>query len=385
MEASRLAQLRHPNLPVLYGLALTASKGVIVQELCEGESSPGGLLAEETTCMPADCTPCPPTFPPPLLQCSPHAPQTPPILLSSPAGRDLRSSLQLTVRGGDGPAARVFGWHRAGPRVAHDIVKALSYMHARGVCHADVKAANVLLTEHGQAKLADVAFSCRLGSSSGSAGQPRSGTAAAASSDAGVELSASFLGASRPVGTFAWIAPESLLGEPPSAAADVYRCGQRNACIVCRASQAAPRPHALSRSRPLLRPWLALAAWASSCTRSSQGSSPSAASCACRACPKSATSRCEAGRLAGEHTRHSGVPAWPGARCPPSQLPPSRALLVRHHSQARDLMLSCLRLDPAERPTARELLHTLGKLRARRGSTGAADPQVCTLAAAAET
>lgn len=77
---------------------------------------------------------------------------------------------------------------------------------AAGYAHADVKSGNVLLTEHGQAKLCDLAFARRL--SPGAAGD-----ASCAPGLDSLQLA----------GTFSWMAPESLLGAPPTAAADVYR------------------------------------------------------------------------------------------------------------------------------------------------------------------
>ncbi|KAL4431314.1 hypothetical protein ABPG75_006570 [Micractinium tetrahymenae] len=151
-EASKLAQLRHPHIVTLFGLALTPTKGVVLMELCEGH--------------------------------------------------DLYRALQLRSKT---TGARLFGWRQQGKRVALQVAQALAYLHRRGIMHCDIKSANVLLTECGTAKLTDLDLA-------------RCCAAAAAAAEAGNDSSSL-------VGTFAWMAPELLLGCAPSPAADVYSFG----------------------------------------------------------------------------------------------------------------------------------------------------------------
>ncbi|KAI7842912.1 hypothetical protein COHA_003423 [Chlorella ohadii] len=121
-------------------------------------------------------------------------------------GRDLFSALQRTGRGGT--STRVFGWWRAGARVAVEIVRGINYCHQKGYVHGDIKSSNVLLCGGGTAKLADIAFSRRF------APPPE------------LEQFDSFCFEPPPLaGTFAWMAPEVLLGSSASPASDVYSFG----------------------------------------------------------------------------------------------------------------------------------------------------------------
>ena len=45
---------------------------------------------------------------------------------------------------------------RRGQNVAIDILRGLHFLHAKRIVHMDLKSPNILLTRHGQAKLADV-------------------------------------------------------------------------------------------------------------------------------------------------------------------------------------------------------------------------------------
>ncbi|KAI7843034.1 hypothetical protein COHA_003366 [Chlorella ohadii] len=119
------------------------------------------------------------------------------LLMEYCAGRDLRSALGLTAADSN---ERIFGWYRRGRRVVSEIAKALNFLHARGVVHMDVKSNNVLLTSGGTAKLADVGLSLL-----------QTGT---------------FLSDVPVIGTFAWVAPEILVGSKQcSSAVDIYSLG----------------------------------------------------------------------------------------------------------------------------------------------------------------
>ncbi|KAL4428402.1 hypothetical protein ABPG75_002491 [Micractinium tetrahymenae] len=113
-------------------------------------------------------------------------------------GRDLFSSLQLHTD--DGSGQRLFGWRHRGRRVALHLARALAYLHSLGIVHMDVKSSNELLTGRGGAKLGDVGLSRSL---------------------EGTHLSAVTC-----VGTFAWAAPEVLLGgHDCGRPADIYSFG----------------------------------------------------------------------------------------------------------------------------------------------------------------
>lgn len=86
-------------------------------------------------------------------------------------------------------------------KVALDVARGLHFLHSRNIVHNDLKSANILLSKDGTAKIADVGLARVL----------RHGYVC--SSSGGV------------VGTFAWAAPEVLLGRPVSPKADVYSYG----------------------------------------------------------------------------------------------------------------------------------------------------------------
>jgi serine/threonine protein kinase len=84
--------------------------------------------------------------------------------------------------------------------VVLEVAKALNFLHARGVVHMDVKSNNVLLTSGGTAKLADVGLA-RL----------QTGT---------------YLSDVPLIGTFAWVAPEVLMGgQGCTSAVDIFSLG----------------------------------------------------------------------------------------------------------------------------------------------------------------
>ncbi|KAI7836687.1 hypothetical protein COHA_009463 [Chlorella ohadii] len=112
--------------------------------------------------------------------------------------RDLHSALQVTAAG---TSERLFAWQRRGRRVAHEVARALNYLHSKNVIHLDIKSPNVLLSSLGAAKLADVGFSKALSHTF--------------LSDVGSKC-----------GTLAWVAPEILLGHKQiGPAVDIYSFG----------------------------------------------------------------------------------------------------------------------------------------------------------------
>ncbi|KAL4425260.1 hypothetical protein ABPG75_009276 [Micractinium tetrahymenae] len=115
-------------------------------------------------------------------------------------GRDLYSALEITAATTGGTTERVFSWRRRGRRVALDVARALNYLHSRGIVHMDLKSPNVLLTATGTAKICDVGFSR---TKHNGLLQPDN----------------------MQIGTFAWAAPEVLMGKPCSQCVDIYSMG----------------------------------------------------------------------------------------------------------------------------------------------------------------
>ncbi|KAL4452702.1 hypothetical protein ABPG75_008364 [Micractinium tetrahymenae] len=119
------------------------------------------------------------------------------LLMEYCGGRDLMQALELKVAGS---GQRVFSWHNRGRRIAYDVAKALNFLHARGIVHLDVKSSNILLTASGAAKLGDVGLARMLHST--------------------------YLSELPLVGTFAWVAPEVLMGgQCCTSAVDLYSFG----------------------------------------------------------------------------------------------------------------------------------------------------------------
>jgi len=91
---------------------------------------------------------------------------------------------------------------RAAVRIAAEVAEALAHAHERGVVHRDVKAANVMLGAHGEARLADFGIARLLADE------------AQRLTDTGTIA-----------GTLRYLAPEQLRGEPAGTPADVYAVG----------------------------------------------------------------------------------------------------------------------------------------------------------------
>lgn len=85
--------------------------------------------------------------------------------------------------------------------IGQALAESISYAHGRGVVHRDVKPANVLLGSNGRVKLADFGIARIIGDT---VRHTRTGHA---------------------IGTAAYLAPEQVLGEEVTGAADVYALG----------------------------------------------------------------------------------------------------------------------------------------------------------------
>jgi len=98
-------------------------------------------------------------------------------------------------------------WRHA-VEVAADIATGLAAAHAKGIVHGDVKPENVFITADGRVTLVDFGLA-RL----------------AAANDAADGATEPLDGAGGIMGTLAYMAPETLGGEPPSAASDIFALG----------------------------------------------------------------------------------------------------------------------------------------------------------------
>lgn len=113
-------------------------------------------------------------------------------------------------------------WAKAHMR---DILSGLKYLHARGICHRDLKPGNVLLSESGRCRISD--FGCArafagVGSSKstssssavGSIGRSGSDSSDSTSSSSEAPGSQQVVLVSDTVGTYQFLAPECCSGEP---------------------------------------------------------------------------------------------------------------------------------------------------------------------------
>ena len=86
-----------------------------------------------------------------------------------------------------------------GKRIALDIARGLHFLHTHRIVHMDVKSPNVLLGRTFTAKLADVGLA--------------------------KFMQKDYLSAAKSVGTFAWSAPEVLMGGRCSEKVDIFSFG----------------------------------------------------------------------------------------------------------------------------------------------------------------
>ncbi|KAG5180617.1 kinase-like domain-containing protein, partial [Tribonema minus] len=121
------------------------------------------------------------------------------VLELAPLG-SLFGLLHLGPQLADGSCAGTVPWE-VKVAMVWDVAKAIEYLHMRGVVHRDLKSLNVLVFAGHCAKVCDFGL-------------------------ARIKQTASTFGtAARPVGTYAWMAPEIVDSDPYTPADDVYSLG----------------------------------------------------------------------------------------------------------------------------------------------------------------
>lgn len=109
-------------------------------------------------------------------------------------------------------------------RRLRELAQALAAAHAKGVVHRDLKPSNILITREGTAKILDFGLAKALGAETPE--EDTAGLGGDASTCSGTSFPEGPLTqAGLVVGTRGFIAPELLMGEPATAASDLYALG----------------------------------------------------------------------------------------------------------------------------------------------------------------
>lgn len=121
--------------------------------------------------------------------------------------------------------------------LVRQVVAAIGHAHAQGVIHRDLKPQNVMIDRDGQARVVDFGIARRLGLERDEPSPP---------------------GHEGALGTYGYIAPEQMLGQPPDERADIYALGAMLCAVVtgqpARLATRLPQVFELLRQRDVVRP-----------------------------------------------------------------------------------------------------------------------------------
>ncbi|TWT46038.1 Serine/threonine-protein kinase PrkC [Phycisphaerae bacterium RAS1] len=121
--------------------------------------------------------------------------------------------------------------------LVRQVVAAIGHAHAQGVIHRDLKPQNVMIDRGGQARVVDFGIARRLGLARDEQTPP---------------------GHEGALGTYGYIAPEQMLGQPPDERADIYALGAMLCAVVtgqpARVATRLPQVFELLRQRDVVRP-----------------------------------------------------------------------------------------------------------------------------------